>query len=169
MRSPGRRSALAIIALCVLAACSLITGADDLTATRADGGYASSEAAAAVADALAAPDGERADAPTANDAGVDADVCPFGVGPSMVSLSSLQGTKFCIDATEVTQAQYAKFLIAVGSDAAPQASFCAFNDSYAPTSCGPGIFDPTTKGDHPVVCVDWCDARAFCAWSRYFT
>ncbi|AKU97445.1 Sulfatase modifying factor 2 precursor (C-alpha-formyglycine- generating enzyme 2) [Labilithrix luteola] len=68
---------------------------------------------------------------------------------------------FCIDSTEVTQAQYQVFLDATAGIVS-QPSACAWNLSLAPT---PSCFDPVKKPNVPVVCVDWCDARAYCAWA----
>jgi formylglycine-generating enzyme required for sulfatase activity len=92
---------------------------------------------------------------------------------------------FNIDAHEVTNGEYRAFL-----DSAPslsgQHAACGLNDSYVPgemsqaalalamergvqlevdPSC-PGWFDaPHAGGDnHPVGCIDWCDAVAYCAW-----
>jgi formylglycine-generating enzyme required for sulfatase activity len=40
-----------------------------------------------------------------------------------------------------------------------QPSSCAFNSSFSP-SCD---YPPTPGDQHPVECVDWCDAYAYCA------
>ena len=84
--------------------------------------------------------------------------CPAGAsdsgwGPDMVRLPE----DFCIDKTEVTRGQYEAWL-----DTSPptsgQTSACSNNDDFTP-SCG---WKPGSDQDLPVVCVDWCDAKAFC-------
>lgn len=71
---------------------------------------------------------------------------------------------FCIDSTEVTNAQYAVFLAdnypLQSSSGDPQT--CIWNDSYEPSSSWPAA---SGQENHPVVYVDWCDAKAFCKWS----
>ena len=74
----------------------------------------------------------------------------------------------CVDVTEVTQAAYAAFL---ASSPGAQPAECSWNTSYVPGQqmngfvCSPGLFDPSGRPDHPVRCVDWCDAVMFCAWA----
>lgn len=80
--------------------------------------------------------------------------CPSSAGPEMVRLPE----GFCIDTTEVTRTQYAAWLDASPSPAGQPAA-CVGNDSFEPTCAWPASDD---QGDLPVVCVDWCDARAFC-------
>jgi formylglycine-generating enzyme required for sulfatase activity len=76
---------------------------------------------------------------------------------------------YCIDATEVTQAQYAAFLAAKAGDTGGQASHCAWNSSFQPAAsngdCTASSFTPSTRPHHPVTCVDWCDAVAYCKWA----
>jgi formylglycine-generating enzyme required for sulfatase activity len=60
---------------------------------------------------------------------------------------------FEIDRTEVTQAAY---------DQCVQAGTCPVPDEEG--SCA-NKWDPEALADHPVVCVSWDSARAFCEWA----
>ena len=126
-------------------------------------GYAGGSGAAANdagAAAVAPADGGANQVP---DATVDGSFtsCPSGRGPDMVLVDDGKGIRFCIDRTEVTNAQYAAFL-----DTSPktggQPPECAGNTAYAPSSTA--SFD-VGRNQYPVASVDWCDARAFCAWA----
>lgn len=76
-----------------------------------------------------------------------------------------------IQATEVTRAQYARFVEATGGTPPPgQIAECAENQSVVPAaSCmsKPEVCkqSATECARHPQVCVDWCDAAAFCSWA----
>ena len=83
--------------------------------------------------------------------------CPGTGGPSMVALPS----GYCIDSTEVTQAQYWAWLN-TNPSISTQISACSWNTSFTPSLFG-SIAPPTTATqDYPVVNVDWCDAYAYC-------
>jgi formylglycine-generating enzyme required for sulfatase activity len=80
--------------------------------------------------------------------------------------------EWCIDASEVTNAAYAQFLAAKGGNTNGQPSYCTWNASFQPEppvggslSCSPVPFDPINQPNHPVTCIDWCDAYAYCAWA----
>jgi formylglycine-generating enzyme required for sulfatase activity len=66
---------------------------------------------------------------------------------------------YCVDATEVTNAEYAAFL-ATAPDPTQQIARCAWNKSFAPSTPPAAGLDTS-----PVVHVDWCDAYAYCAWA----
>lgn len=102
--------------------------------------------------------------------------CPTGLpGPRLVQIQGPTG-KYCIDATEVTQAQYQAFVDVHQGQSPIQAPECEWNKELVPRvdetggempfgSCPPGYYDPANLGGRSVVCVDWCDAAAFCAWA----
>jgi formylglycine-generating enzyme required for sulfatase activity len=74
-------------------------------------------------------------------------------GPAMVKVAG----GFCIDATEVTRSQYQAWL-STSPSTSGQPSYCSWNSDYTPACEWPA----GTEGGHPVVCVDWCDAVAYC-------
>jgi formylglycine-generating enzyme required for sulfatase activity len=63
-------------------------------------------------------------------------------------------TGFWLDQTEVTNAQYRRCV---------EAGICE-----EPATCKKGTptFADPDKSDHPVVCVSWQDAQAYCKWAR---
>jgi hypothetical protein len=65
--------------------------------------------------------------------------CPAGLsGPRLVAVGG-----FCIDSTEVTNAHYAQFLAAKGSDTSGQNAVCSLNQTYEPSAYWPA---PTNEG-----------------------
>lgn len=89
--------------------------------------------------------------------------CP---GDEMALVPRPAGGWSCIDRTEVTRTAYAAF----APSPAAQTGVCAWNTSFVPdTPAGPwsafcqGLWPPGSDGEHPVVCVDWCDAYGYCA------
>ena len=80
-------------------------------------------------------------------------------GPTQVPASSMAaGAAFYIDATEISNAQYAVFLAAKGADTSGQRAECTWNKSYQPGA-------PIGDDKRPAVNVDFCDAAAYCAWA----
>jgi len=95
-------------------------------------------------------------------------VHPFVTPPSQTqSEPSCAGTKpaemvkmpegYSIDRTEVTRCQYQAWLDSNPSREG-QHRACTWNESYVPRCEWP----PKQNGNQPVVCVDWCDAYAYC-------
>jgi formylglycine-generating enzyme required for sulfatase activity len=99
------------------------------------------------------------------------DGCPPGRhGPTSVRIATSnpaahQGA-YCIDATEVTNAQYQEFLGAGLPGGVVLPPPCAGQKDFTPRD-GAGNPVPFQPGQEnfPVVQVNWCDAYAFCAWA----
>src|SRR4051812_1076607 len=83
--------------------------------------------------------------------------CAIGKGSPMVRVSVAAGA-FCIDAHEATGTEYALFLLDAQRLPA-QPSYCVWNGTYFPEQ------DVATVGDRAIGGVDFCDARAYCAWA----
>jgi formylglycine-generating enzyme required for sulfatase activity len=67
---------------------------------------------------------------------------------------------FCIDSTEVTNAQYAAF-VASSPSLAKLPSMCSGWKTTFTQNTPP----PPGTDDYPAVYVDWCDAWAYCRWA----
>jgi len=151
-----RRSLLVLAALCGgPLACAF--GLDGYTGGSGGSGAAVNEAGADIAVPTDAP----VELP---DATIDSPFtsCPSGRGPKMVLVDDGKGTRFCIDSTEVTNAQYAAFLN-TSPKTSGQPTACATNASFSPSDTG--SFENIAMTQYPVANVDWCDARAYCAWA----
>jgi Sulfatase-modifying factor enzyme 1 len=94
--------------------------------------------------------------------------CPACQGPALISTHDDRGNPYRIDSTEVTNAQYSKFL-AAQVDPASQPAYCAsWNTAFSPNQAETGcqdVYDPLNRANYPVVCVNWCDADAYCRWA----
>jgi hypothetical protein len=78
-------------------------------------------------------------------------------GPTPVNIEGM----FCIDSTEVTNAQYAEFLAATSPSEITQPAPCAWNTSFVPGSFPYGA----GQDNVPVMAMDYCDAWSYCAWA----
>src|SRR5262249_13229549 len=85
-------------------------------------------------------------------------VCPSG----MIVVPIPGGGTFCMDATEVTYAQYQAFYSANPSTAI-QPAVCAWNVSWTPSGDWP---QPPTSASEPVRYVNWCQAAAYCQYAN---
>jgi formylglycine-generating enzyme required for sulfatase activity len=94
---------------------------------------------------------------------VDANVdpCRADGGPGGIYISA--SADYCIDETEVTNGDYAKFL-----DARPDAglldqpTFCSWNTTFAPND---PMWPRLGEELFPISQVDWCDAWSYCKWA----
>jgi len=87
--------------------------------------------------------------------------CPKGLpGPSLVEITAPDGTKYCIDSTEVTGGHYRDFRDAKKQDMTGQPAGCEDNAAYddAWTQDYPTETEPAFN-------VDWCDAYMYCQWA----
>jgi formylglycine-generating enzyme required for sulfatase activity len=82
---------------------------------------------------------------------------------------SAAGHEFGIDATEVTRGQYEDWLATNPDTAAQDATNCGWNSTFVPDAdlCMPNAYKAhpcqgTACRSYSQVCVDWCDAYAYC-------
>jgi len=154
----ARSLSLLFVLVCAAGACSLVVDTTGLSGATTDTDASVPDAATDAAADTAAAD---ATADAAADAPVDATAdgsppgCTSSAGPVMTRADT-----FCIDTTEVTNGQYKQFLLAKNGDTTGQPSYCAWNTTYA-LKCS----EPVPDDNAPVVCVNWCDARAYCAFA----
>ncbi len=137
----------------VVAGCAAIAGIDTFSV-----GEAPEDASIATPKNDA--EGPAGDANARQDSGADA-TSTADAGVAMVSIVLPDGGSFSIDSTEVTQSEYAKFLLSKAGDTTGQVPLCVSNTTYLPDKG----WSPQTTPSRPVVGVDWCDARAYCAWA----
>lgn len=147
------RAALGAVLGASLLACATLAGVDELTIGECAGGACDGEEAGPTPerDGGTQVDGSKPDA------ALPPAACPKGEGPEAKRVGPADNA-FCVDSTEVTFAQYEAFLDA-GVDAAGQAAPCQWNTTFAPNAAAPA------DKQRPVTNVDWCDARAYCAWA----
>jgi len=107
-------------------------------------------------------------APSDGGADVASEVCPSGRGPQMVlAEGTFQSSpfRFCIDSTEVTQKQYEEFLQGDGAIVNTHPA-CTGKAALGPrANCLGNEVQYEANAAMPMVCVDFCDALAFCQWS----
>jgi hypothetical protein len=84
-------------------------------------------------------------------------VCPTG----MLPVPGLNGTKFCIDATEVTVGAYQVFHDTTNVNTGDQDPWCLWNVSFTPKTGWPPPADGS-QDDEPVRYVNWCQAFQYC-------
>ncbi len=102
-----------------------------------------------------ATDSSAADSGSDGATMVDSGPCGVHPGPRMVQLTTSKGV-FCVDTTEVSNAQFAEFSAATKPSMPP---YCAFKTVYS-------VANPLPSArELPVVNVDWCDAYQYCAWA----
>ena len=99
--------------------------------------------------------------------------CPKGLpGPALVEVKGPDGTPYCIDKTEVTQAHYAEFLKAKAGDVSGQVPECdgerwdpQMEEPETVGRCPYALYDPAKFPTRPMLCTSWCMARGYCEWA----
>lgn len=113
------------------------------------------------------------DAGAASSGGAAAKRCSSTKGGAMAFVEvQLEATgtvdAFCMDQTEVTRGAYAEFVATDPALPAGTVEACASDGDFEPRgSClaEPEVCQGSDCARHPQVCVDVCDAIAFCSWA----
>ncbi len=105
---------------------------------------------------------------SAGDAGTGPrDECSVVRGARMARLETNVET-FCIDTTEVSRREYAEYDMDRGNVGAAVPSFCdGVATGSADPSCmeDPSVCQGAACDEHPQVCINVCDAMAYCLWA----
>lgn len=80
---------------------------------------------------------------------------------AVVQVPAPGGGTYGIDSTEVTRAQYIKFVNEMEGNLGGQSPECESNATFVPGADWPFADRPNL----PVAFVDWCDAFAYCKWA----
>ncbi len=97
--------------------------------------------------------------------------CPAGRGPTMIAIGDGGDGGFCIDSTEVTNAQYDAFLAATDGgevDAGGLPIECTTIAMFATFQRRDAVGNPITAAappNNPVTFVEWCAAVGYCGWA----
>lgn len=152
------RALASVVALVACSGCAAIAGVNEYDPFDCVGTEcAPAHDTAAAENALPESDTMTTDTSVATDSATDTAPACTPIAATTVTIGT-----WAIDATEVTNGQYAAFLAAKGADISGQASECLWNASYRPSLGWP---PPIEQCNHPVVRVDWCDAYAYCKWA----
>lgn len=101
---------------------------------------------------------DTSDGTTDADSASDTKACASAHGPSMVPIDAV-GTRYCIDVTEVSVAQFNEFLTAPGTPF-DVPSFCTGLALARPAA------DPRAEVQNlPARDLQWCFAHAYCKWA----
>ncbi len=142
---------------CALVGCSLAMDPSSLSAGL-DAVSESRPHPEDASDSHATPDADASDARGHDGSSL---ACPQGPGPSMVRIDDQ-----CVDSTEVTREDYDAFLASVGPDAGgPAEPQCARNTTLVPSAPLGFPPPPPPSPRSPIQGIDWCDAKAYCAWA----
>jgi formylglycine-generating enzyme required for sulfatase activity len=144
--------ALAALVTLLTTGCASVIGLDDLHRI----GASSSEGGAGPGSSA----GSGAGGWSGGNASPSGASSPCGAQGGGVQVNT-SDSAFCIDATEVTNGEYASFLDAGAPGAGWLPDGCR-NHDFQPSQGWPAPRDAT---DQPVTWVDWCDAFAYCAWA----
>lgn len=149
-------TALCLAALAGACGCSILEGGVlGVAPLDRDAG---SDATLPDADADASADADPS--PDADAGTPEAGPCTTGLaGPALVPVGD---AGYCIDSTEVTNAQYLVFQNAVPDAGLAVPAYCNKGDVAA---WSPAEWTTFRDEERPVASVDWCDAYGYCKWA----
>jgi sulfatase modifying factor 1 len=148
------------VGVLLLNGCATIFGLEEGVPAEGSGGGPASSASASSSTTSASSTSSTGGGPGSGGGASSCGEAP-GEAAAMVPQQRSDGACFWIDVTEVTAAAYDAFVDGAGDP--DQAAPCDDNATFElDETCVDGL-GSTPGGTDPVVCVDWCDASAYCA------